>query len=156
MNTDSNDNPKVLVPPPVIALVIILAGTVAGLIKSLRFINGNARYITGAALLAVSVAIGLTAFLKMKRVGTNVDVRKPATTVLTDGIYAYSRNPIYVGMTVFIIAVSVLLNNLWIMILIPVFILIMKRGVIEREERYLEQKFGAEYTDYKKRVRRWL
>ncbi len=152
----AGDYPGVLAPPPVIALVILFAGIAAGLIKSLHFINGNARYITGAALLAVSLAIGLTAFLKMKRAGTNVDVRKPATKVLTDGIYAYSRNPMYVGIIILLVAISVLLNNLWIIIFIPIFVAIVRKGVIEREEFYLEQKFGAEYTDYKKRVRRWL
>ncbi|HVY55791.1 MAG TPA: isoprenylcysteine carboxylmethyltransferase family protein, partial [Thermodesulfobacteriota bacterium] len=81
---------------------------------------------------------------------------KPATTVLTDGIYAYSRNPMYAGLILFLVAVSILLNNLWILIFTPVFIAVMRKGVIEREELYLEEKFGEEYTDYKKRVRRWI
>ncbi len=62
----------------------------------------------------------------------------------------------YVSLVIFLFAMSVLLNNLWIIIFIPAFVFIMRRGVIEREELYLEEKFGAEYTDYKKRVRRWL
>jgi protein-S-isoprenylcysteine O-methyltransferase Ste14 len=143
MSTANDDYPNVLAPPPIIAFMIIFAGGVAGLIKSLHFINGNARFITGGALVVVSFVIGYTAFVKMKNSGTNVDVRKPATMVLTDGIYAYSRNPMYIGLIVFLIAASILLNNLW-------------KGVIDREERYLEEKFGSEYTDYKKRVRRWL
>jgi protein-S-isoprenylcysteine O-methyltransferase Ste14 len=156
MNVIHKDYPKVLAPPPAIGLLIILAGTAAGLIKSLHFISGNARYITGAALLAVSVVIGLTAFLQMKSAGTNVDVRKPATKVVTDGIYAHSRNPIYVGLTLLLIAVAVLLNNLWIIIFTPIFVAILRKGAVEREEQYLEEKFGAQYTDYKKRVRRWI
>ena len=106
--------------------------------------------------MAVSLAIGLAGFLRIKRAGTNIDVRKPTTKVVTDGIYAYSRNPIYVGMVILLFALSVLLNNLWIMIFVPAFVIIMTRGVIEMEELYLEEKFGQEYTDYKKRVRRWL
>jgi protein-S-isoprenylcysteine O-methyltransferase Ste14 len=156
MSTANDDYPNVLAPPPLIAFMIIFAGGVAGLIKSLHFINGNARFITGGALVVVSFVIGYTAFVKMKNSGTNVDVRKPATMVLTDGIYAYSRNPMYIGLIVFLIAASILLNNLWILILTPVFIAVMWKGVIDREERYLEEKFGSEYTDYKKRVRRWL
>ena len=156
MTNPGKDHPRVLAPPPFIALVIIFAGGAAGLIKSLHFIDGNARFIAGGVLMAVSLAIGYTAFTKMKRAGTNVDVRKPATKVLTDGIYAYSRNPMYVGLIIFLIAASILLNNLWILIFTPVFIAVMRKGVIEREEQYLEEKFGAEYTDYKKRVRRWI
>lgn len=156
MTSPNRDYPRVLAPPPLIALVIILAGYAAGLIKSIPFINGNTRYALGGVLLASSLAVGLTAFYQFKKAGTNVDIRKPATKVVTEGIYAYSRNPIYAGMVIFLFAVSVLLNNLWIMIFIPAFVIIMRKGVIEREELYLEEKFGAEYTDYKKRVRRWI
>lgn len=150
------DYPRVLAPPPFIVLVIILAGFAAGLIKSLHFIYGPARYATGAALMALSLIIVLWAFFKFRKAGTNVDVRKPSTKIVTDGLYAYSRNPIYLGLVIFLVAVSVLLNNLWIMIFIPVFVIIMRKGVIEREELYLEEKFGQEYIDYKKRVRRWI
>lgn len=156
MTSPNRDYPRVLAPPPFIALVIILAGFAAGLIKSIPFINGNPRYALGGTLLASALAIGLAAFYQFKKAGTNIDIRKPATTVVTGGVYAYSRNPIYAGMVIFLFAVSVLLNNLWIMIFIPAFVIIMRRGVIEREELYLEEKFGAEYTDYKKRVRRWI
>lgn len=156
MTNPNKDYPKVLAPPPFIALVIIIAGFAAGLIKSLHFIYGTARYTAGAALMAVSLIIILTASFKFKKAGTNVDVRKPTTSIVTDGLYAYSRNPIYVGLVIFLFAMSVLLNNLWIMIFIPAFVIIMRRGVIEREELYLAEKFGAEYTDYKQRVRRWI
>ena len=156
MTLPNKDYPRVLAPPPFIALVIILAGFAAGLIKSIHFIYGTPRFVIGGLLLAVSLAIGLAGFLRIKRAGTNIDVRKPTTKVVTDGIYAYSRNPIYVGMVILLFALSVLLNNLWIMIFVPAFVIIMTRGVIEMEELYLEEKFGQEYTDYKKRVRRWL
>ena len=135
---------------------MIAAGFAASLIQPLRFIDGYARYVAGGALLILSAVIVSLAFFKMKGAGTNVDVRKPATAVVTDGIYSYTRNPMYVSLVIFLAAASVLLNNLWITILIPVFIFIMGRGVIAREELYLEEKFGAQYTDYKERVRRWL
>jgi len=152
----AGDYPKVITPPPVIVLIMIAAGFAASLIQPLRFIDGYARYIAGGALLILSAVIVSLAFFKMKGAGTNVDVRKPATAVVTDGIYSCTRNPMYVSLVIFLAAASVLLNNLWIMILIPVFIFIMGRGVIAREELYLEEKFGARYTDYKERVRRWL
>ncbi len=152
----SGDYPKVITPPPVIVLIVIAAGFAASLIQPLRFIDGYARYVAGGALLILFAAIVSLAFFKMKGAGTNVDVRKPATAVVTDGVYSYTRNPMYVSLVIFLAAASVLLNNLWIAILIPVFIFIMGKGVIAREEQYLEEKFGAQYTDYKERVRRWL
>jgi protein-S-isoprenylcysteine O-methyltransferase Ste14 len=156
MTSRSDDRPRVIAPPPLIALIMIAAGFAANLIQPLPFIDGNARYIAGGALLILSGIITSTAFLQMKRAGTNVDVRKPATTVVTDGIYSYTRNPMYVSLVIFLAAVSILLDNLWIMALIPLFVAVMRRGVIEREERYLEEKFGAQYTEYKNHVRRWL
>jgi protein-S-isoprenylcysteine O-methyltransferase Ste14 len=156
LTSPNKDNPGVLAPPPLIALVMIFAGFAAGLIKSLHFISGTPRYVIGAALLAVALIIGLTSSFKFRKAGTNVDVRKATTKIVTDGLYAYSRNPIYVALVILLFAMSVLLNNLWIMIFIPAFVIIMRRGVIEREELYLAEKFGAEYTDYKQRVRRWI
>ncbi len=150
------DYPRVITPPPLIVLIMIAAGFAASLIYPLRFIEGSARYVSGGALLLVSGAIMLAALLQMRRAGTNVDVRKPATAVVTGGIYSRTRNPMYVSMVIFLAAVSLLLNNLWIMILIPLFIFIMTKGVIAREESYLEEKFGTQYADYKKRVRRWI
>jgi protein-S-isoprenylcysteine O-methyltransferase Ste14 len=156
MTSPYDDHPRVIAPPPLIVLVFIAAGTAAGLIYKLPFIEGGARYITGAALVVLSVIITSSALFKMKRAGTNVDARKPVTTIVTGGIYSFTRNPMYVSLVIFLAAVSILLNNLWIMILIPLFIAVMRRGVIEREERYLEEKFGAQYTEYKSRVRRWI
>jgi protein-S-isoprenylcysteine O-methyltransferase Ste14 len=156
MTSPYDDHPHVIAPPPLIVLIFIAAGTAAGLIYPLRFIEGNARYLTGAALVVLSVIITSAAFFRMKRAGTNVDVRKPVTMIVTGGIYSRTRNPMYVSLVIFLAAVAILLNNLWIMILIPLFIAVMRRGVIEREERYLEEKFGAQYSEYKSRVRRWL
>jgi len=156
MTSRSDDRPGVIAPPPLIALIMIAAGFAASLIQPLPFIDGNARYIAGGALLILSAVIAAMAFSKMKGAGTNIDVRKPATTVVTDGIYSYTRNPMYVSLVIFLAAVSMLLDNLWIMALIPLFVAVMRRGVIEREERYLEEKFGTQYTEYKNRVRRWL
>ena len=104
----------------------------------------------------VTAVITLTAYFKMRGAGTNVDVRKPATTVVTDGIYSYTRNPMYVSMVVFLVAMSVLLNNLWIMILIPVFIFILRKGVIRGKSSTSKKSSAHEYREYKNRVRRWL
>jgi protein-S-isoprenylcysteine O-methyltransferase Ste14 len=75
---------------------------------------------------------------------------------VTDGPFRYTRNPIYVALTLFYLGIGVVLNALWVLLLIVPLIVVMQLGVITREERYLERKFGDEYLRYKARVRRWL
>jgi protein-S-isoprenylcysteine O-methyltransferase Ste14 len=66
------------------------------------------------------------------------------------------RNPAYLAMTLIYAGIASLANALWATLLLPVALLVIQRGVIEREERYLEGKFGEEYLSYKERVRRWI
>ncbi len=92
----------------------------------------------------------------MIKAGTNVDVRKPTKAIVTVGVYSYTRNPMYLSMVILLIAFTFLANALWIAISIPFFMIIMQKGVIEREEAYLQNKFGEEYIQYKNQVRRWI
>jgi protein-S-isoprenylcysteine O-methyltransferase Ste14 len=85
-----------------------------------------------------------------------VDPREPTTAVVTDGPYRFTRNPLYLSMTLIYVGITALANALAPVLLLPVVLQVMSRGVIEREEHYLERKFGAEYLSYKARVRRWL
>jgi protein-S-isoprenylcysteine O-methyltransferase Ste14 len=92
----------------------------------------------------------------MRRAGTNVDPYEPATAIVTGGPYRFTRNPIYVGFTLVYVGISAFTNALAPLMLLPAVFAVMRRGVIEREERYLERKFGGEYLEYKGRVRRWI
>jgi len=150
------DNPGVIALPPLIFIAFLALGILTNRIYPLHFIHSPIRNIIGAIFVAYSVLTSGLAIYQMRRAGTNVDVRKPSTTVVTEGIYRYTRNPMYISMVLLLVALSVLLNNLWITILTPFFIIVIQKGVIEREERYLEGKFGTDYTSYKKRARRWI
>ena len=84
-------------------------------------------------------------------------MRKPCTTALAvGGPYRFTRNPMYLGLVFITAGLALLANALWPLILLPVVIVILRRAVIDREERYLTAKFGEEYLQYKARVRRWL
>ena len=107
-------------------------------------------------LVVCGFAVGLLGFREMRRAETNVDPYKPATTVVTEGPYRFTRNPMYVGFTLMYVGISALANALAPVLLLPAVFAVMRRGVIEREERYLERKFGDEYLQYKERVRRWI
>ncbi len=88
--------------------------------------------------------------------GTPLPPHRPTTALVTEGPYRRSRNPIYLGMALIYLGVVCATASLGILVFFPLVILIMEFGVIRREERYLERKFGRDYLDYKARVRRWL
>jgi protein-S-isoprenylcysteine O-methyltransferase Ste14 len=110
----------------------------------------------GSAIL-ICGAVGLTAAIYiLLRARTPVDPYKPTTKIVTDGLFRFSRNPIYVSDMLLYVGLSLALNAWWALALTPVVVWIMNTGVIAREEVYLEHKFGNDYRQYKQQVRRWL
>lgn len=91
-----------------------------------------------------------------RRAGTPVDPHKSTTHIVTSGPFRFTRNPLYVSLTLLYLGLTLIFNLAWAMILLPLAVLILHNGVILREERYLAGKFGDEYLAYKSRVRRWL
>jgi protein-S-isoprenylcysteine O-methyltransferase Ste14 len=79
-----------------------------------------------------------------------------ASTIVVEGPYRFTRNPLYVASALIYAGIAVRLNGLWAALLLPLVLGVVDRGVIEREERYLERKFGEEYLRYKAQVRRWI
>ena len=92
----------------------------------------------------------------MKRAGTGVSTATPTTAVVVRGSYRFSRNPMYLAMAFLYLGLAIAINGLLIIVLLPVLLGILSFGVISREERYLERKFGEDYLRYKAKVRRWL
>ena len=150
------DNPGVIAPPPLIYAGALLAGLLANRLYRVRFLPPGLSRSLGWPSVAAGLAIGLLGFREMKRAGTNVQTRKPTTTIVEAGPYRYTRNPLYVGMTLMYAGFTARANALPAALLLPAVLTVMRRGVIEREEHYLERKFGDEYLRYKGRVRRWI
>jgi protein-S-isoprenylcysteine O-methyltransferase Ste14 len=92
----------------------------------------------------------------VRRAGTRVEANKPTTTIVTDGPYRFTRNPIYIGMFLGQAGLAIGFDSLWVLVMLMPFYLVIRYGVIAREEDYLDRKFGAAYRVYKARVRRWL
>ena len=109
-----------------------------------------------ALLFFVLGLAGFAAVIAFRRAGTSPNPYRPSSQLVTTGIYRISRNPMYVGFTLWYLAAACWLNNVWLFVLLPIVLLVMLYGVILREERYLERQFGDEYRAYRKRVRRWL
>ncbi len=88
--------------------------------------------------------------------GTNVEVYRPATSLVVTGPYQFTRNPIYVGMTMAYAGAGVLADSLWVLGLVVPVLVLMDYGVVRREEQYLAEKFGDAYRNYSRTVRRWV
>jgi protein-S-isoprenylcysteine O-methyltransferase Ste14 len=107
-------------------------------------------------LVVAGLAVAIWGRNLMIRAGTNVEPYKPTTAIVDKGPFAYSRNPLYLCLLAVYLGIALLSGSGWLLILGVPLLLIMRYGVIAREERYLETKFGETYLAYKRRVRRWL
>lgn len=150
------DHPSVIAPPPVIVLVHLLAGILLELYIPVKILNVIFTTTFGWLLVLLAFGIAGLCILKFRRVGTNIQTRKPTTAIVTTGFYRFSRNPIYVSFVLLLMGLGISFNSLWIFLSVVPFIAIMNWGVISREEAYLEHKFGEDYLTYKSQVRRWL
>ena len=92
----------------------------------------------------------------MRRAGTRFETHQPTTRIVAAGPYRFTRNPIYGGMFLVLIALAIGFDSLWPLAALALFYPVIRYGVVAREESYLERKFGAAYLDYKARVRRWV
>ncbi len=147
--------PDIVAPPPLLYAGPLLAGFVLDLLLPLPRLSSALRLV-GLAFLAAGVALAIWFLLSMRRAGTPVDPREATTVLVQAGPFRYTRNPAYVAFTLTYLGVSLLAGARWPLILLPVVLVIVDRGVIRREERYLEERFGSDYIGYQQRVRRWL
>jgi protein-S-isoprenylcysteine O-methyltransferase Ste14 len=156
MGQEFVDKPGVIAPPPIIYIATFLVSLLLQTRKPLPFLPSPLRNVLGASFIGTAATIIFFAFREMRRVGTNVNPELPATALATRGPFQFTRNPLYLSLALIYTGLATLANTLWAFFLLPVLLFIMQRGVIEREERYLERKFGNRYTEYKAHVRRWL
>ena len=150
------DNPGVIAPPPLIFAGGLAAGLLLNRLRPTPFLPRSLSKVLGWPPVVGGLLLGLWGFREMRRAGTNVDPYRPTTAIVEAGPYRYTRNPLYVGMALIYFGLSARANALPAALLLPVVLHLVDRGVIKREERYLEGKFGDEYLRYKGRVRRWI
>lgn len=150
------DKAGIIAPPPLIYLGILALALCIDWLQPVALVPERARPLLGWPFVVGGTLLLLLSILSMQRARTAVNPYKATTAVVGSGPYRYSRNPMYVAMALVYIGIAILVNTLWPMVLLPAAVLIMHQGVIVREERYLERKFGDAYLQYKAKVRRWL
>jgi protein-S-isoprenylcysteine O-methyltransferase Ste14 len=145
-------------PPPLIYLGFLIVGLTVNLFYPLSFSSSGTivLLIFGLGIVACGLAVGASGLMAMRRAGVSPIPRKQPAKLVVDGPFRFSRNPLYVSLTIAYLGLSIALNTLWPLPFLAFAIAIVDRGVILQEERFLEKRFGEEYLSYKMRVRRWI
>ncbi|WP_299640221.1 isoprenylcysteine carboxylmethyltransferase family protein [Devosia sp.] len=153
------DNPQLPVLPPVLPAAAIVAAIVLDWLP-LHFlappVGFNLQVIVGVVLTALGIWLGASASRLFQREGTNVIPTQPTTRIVTSGPYRFTRNPMYLGMVLVVLGISLIFSLEWGVILTPVLWLALDRLIVVREEAYLRRKFGASYEALLTRTRRWI
>jgi protein-S-isoprenylcysteine O-methyltransferase Ste14 len=155
--TENGDTSNAIIRPPVAWAIAILAGIGVDWLYPLRFVPASVpRIWGGSGVFAVALALAIWAIVTITKAGSRVETNKPTTTIVTKGPYRFTRNPIYLGFLLGQVGLAIGFNNLWMLAMLVPWYLVIRYGVIAREESYLEHKFALDYLSYKSRVRRWL
>ena len=157
--SDMQDYADVVVNPPTLFLGSTILGCLVSWIVPLGPLLGsaNARALaTGGALALVGIALFVVSVREFRRAGTSVVPGEPSTVLLVTGPYRYTRNPIYISFIIFYFGLAIVLTNAWMLVLLIPLLSVLRRGVVDREEAYLQSKFGEAYRKYQARVPRWL
>jgi protein-S-isoprenylcysteine O-methyltransferase Ste14 len=153
---DDKRGPGLRFPPPLLVLVAIGSGYLADWIKPLPVTVENSLWLTGIALIVLSVTIALLALFHFLEAKTHVEPWHPTTTIINKGLFRFSRNPIYLAFCIATVGCGLLLNSWWVLASVCPLAYLLQQLVIKREEAYLETKFGKTYLEYKNQVRRWI
>jgi protein-S-isoprenylcysteine O-methyltransferase Ste14 len=157
--TDRSDTPGVIAPPPLIALITVALGLGLDLLLPAAFtawpIATPGRIVVGALCMVAGGVLAIIAERAFHRIGTNTLPWRPALKLATGGIYAHMRNPMYVGLAAFVAGLGIALASFGTLLLLLPAALVMHFGVVLREERYLERKFGYDYRHFKAAVPRY-
>lgn len=149
------DSPQVRFPPPLIALICVLIGY--GIHRALPLpITEKPLWFTGTFFVLAGIASILSCAVLFKLAHTRIEPWETTSAIVKKGPYHFTRNPIYLAFILISIGLALYLNTWWIIFLQPFLIALLTKYVIEREEKYLEKKFGEDYLRYKREVRRWL
>ena len=142
--------------PPLLLLTAIVAMTsLHSVFPFARLIDGPWRFL---GLMPALIGLGLNIWgsrLFEKR-QTTIKPTGHSSTLVLEGAFLYTRNPMYLGMTLILIGIALGLGTLSPWLVIPIFVLGIQERFIKMEERKMESEFGAEYNAYKQKVRRWL
>ena len=156
MSDTPNDHPGVVIFPPLLLVICVAGGALAHALCPYRLPLGPWARWAGGALGLAALILALWGQRTMKAAGTNVRPSLPALAIAAGGPFAFTRNPLYLALILLFTGIGLALRSPAFLAALAPLALVLHFGVVLREERYLEAKFGDVYRGYKKRVRRWI
>lgn len=154
-----SDRPNRIPWPPILFIAAAAAAIGLHRLWPLPWPHGVLRYgfaAIGLCLICAALALEFTAALAMRRRTTTILPHRGASSLLTDGPFATSRNPIYTGNVLLLLGAGLLAGVIWLVLAAPIAAFAVQKLAIEREERHLAARFGAAWRDYAARTPRWL
>ncbi|HEV7276175.1 MAG TPA: isoprenylcysteine carboxylmethyltransferase family protein [Devosiaceae bacterium] len=159
-NSATSDTPGLITRPPYFLLLALALAAALDLAADLSFLAASGlaslQSWIGLAFVLGAIALAVSGVRTFRRASTNVDPFQPALTLVTDGPYRFTRNPMYLGMVLFLLGVSLMFSLEWGLLLTPALWLAYDRLVVAREEAYLSRKFGEPYRAFLGGTRRWI
>lgn len=150
------NHPDIRVPPPLLYFSVLGIGLLLQQAAPLPVIPPSAGHPLAIACAAGWAGLAIWGVISFRRARTSLVPVRPATTLITDGPFRFTRNPLYLSLALLYLAITLWLGVFWPIVLLPALILLVQQIVILREEAYLESRFGEAYRAYRARVRRWL
>ena len=154
--SNHKDHANVKIHPPVLLLIHIGVAWLLGKFIVLPVVVSPLFRNIGLGLAGIGFLLGVLSFYAFTKARTTLNPHGSVTSIVSSGVYRFTRNPIYLGMALMLIGFPLAFGNVWGVLFVLAFIPLMNTLVIEHEEAYLEKKFGEAYTGYTSRVRRWL
>jgi protein-S-isoprenylcysteine O-methyltransferase Ste14 len=154
----SADRPNVRIPPPLMFFIFLVIAAIIEFCVGPEFPKGplGLRASIASLFLALAGCLALHAFVVFKKEGTAIDPGKPTTRIVNEGPFRYTRNPMYLSLVAFLLALAILFFSIWFLLAAVVLKILLDRLAIGPEEVYLQKKFGNRYREYMKRTRRWI
>lgn len=152
----TGDTPGLVGRPPLIYLASMLVGLALEGLWPVAVVPPSWATALGGPLVLAAIPIFASAVAMFRRAGTPIQSVRPTTRIVKTGPYRFSRNPIYLAFTLLHLGVALWVDSGWLLVTLLLTLVVVSYGVIAREERYLERRFGEEYRRYRGSVRRWL
>jgi len=158
MKDDIKDRAAIHTQPPLIFFACLGMGILLEYIFPFRFITGAwpVRIISGCFILLASGLIAVSAFMALNKNKTSFNPAKSTKKIVCEGSFRFSRNPLYLALLLLLGVAAVVAGSVWLVLAILILFILFERFAIRPEEKYLTDKFGEDYLNYKASVRRWL
>jgi len=151
------ESANVRFPPPLVYAGFLLSGLLLDRVLGLyAAMPGSVRWGLGGTATVAGLAFVIAALMRFRLAGNNPEPWRPDTALVGEGIYRFTRNPMYLGMAIGTFGIAVMADSMGALLTLPLAVLAIRTQVIAREEAYLAARFGKPYLDYCRRVRRWL